>query len=731
MNFKDIAEEYLMAGLNPMPLKENKSPNLPVGHPYLYEENLDYVNFDSKYTSKIGVACGKVSSNLLCIDFDCHQGQNIEAVFNSYINTQAFKFLVTLKKVSVYKTPSGGFHIIFRTETPLKGKVLAKYENGDTMIETRGNGQYIACYPSKGYQFLNGCDILEVSELSNEETEYLLSRTLIYNEFISKNEVTESGEKREWKGEWDISTPDGKFNTEGFEEVSEFLIDYGWSKSTTIMEGKQYWIRPNKLEEDGISATYRDKEKMFYIFTSAEEEIKPLVKNKAYSAFNLLVLLKYNGDWRLAKDELRIKYGMKAFDYKKINEFPINILPNSFQKFIIESFNSLGFSKDYTACSMLCAVATCVGNSVKVKVKEGYIDSPIFWIAIVGSRGANKTHPLANVLKPFNGIEKRSFTKYSIDIDNYNSLSEKAKKKEKKPIFKQTLISDFTIEALQSCLAFNKKGVLLYKDELIGFVNDMNKYKKNGSDEQFFLESFNNGDYTVNRKTQDTLHIENIFINIIGTIQNDVLTSLAKGHTENGLLDRFLFTKSENEAITLSDKEISIESIKWWEDYIIKLHSKLKYLDKDDIKIVNFSVESFEYLTKLDGMFTTIQNDENTSPAMVSYYSKMRTYIKRFALLILIIEKIEDNTIENEISIEQLDKAFAIITYFANTAEGIFNDNEKTNEISDILLTLKSEPLKNKIISLHKMGFSNVLIAKGVKKSKQYVGKILQDFKKK
>ena len=47
MSFKSIAEMYLMAGLNPLPLRDNKAPNLPKGHKFLYELNYEFINFET------------------------------------------------------------------------------------------------------------------------------------------------------------------------------------------------------------------------------------------------------------------------------------------------------------------------------------------------------------------------------------------------------------------------------------------------------------------------------------------------------------------------------------------------------------------------------------------------------------------------------------------------------------------------------------------------------------
>ncbi len=49
MNYIDFAQELLDEGFNPLPLKNNKAPQLPVGHNFLYSviDKIESRFFDS------------------------------------------------------------------------------------------------------------------------------------------------------------------------------------------------------------------------------------------------------------------------------------------------------------------------------------------------------------------------------------------------------------------------------------------------------------------------------------------------------------------------------------------------------------------------------------------------------------------------------------------------------------------------------------------------------------
>ena len=115
MNFKDYAYNLIYEGFNPLPLNENKSPKLPKGHKYLYEK-VSENDVDSLFQEckKIGIACGRVSDGFYCIDFDKHNGEDIDLIYNQFIKIPFVVALFNQNKLSVYKTMGGGYHFYFR-----------------------------------------------------------------------------------------------------------------------------------------------------------------------------------------------------------------------------------------------------------------------------------------------------------------------------------------------------------------------------------------------------------------------------------------------------------------------------------------------------------------------------------------------------------------------------------------------------------------------------------------
>lgn len=82
------------------------------------------------------------------------------------------------------------------------------------------------------------------------------------------------------------------------------------------------------------------------------------------------------------------------------SQFPLHIFPAKFQDIARTTSNCLGYPLDFIAGSMLFVMSVAVGNTYSVKVKEGWTESAILYLAIVGKAGTNKSHPMSFAMRP-------------------------------------------------------------------------------------------------------------------------------------------------------------------------------------------------------------------------------------------------------------------------------------------------------------------------------------------
>lgn len=721
MTLLEAAQEFFSEGLNPLPLLKNKAPQLPSGHPFLYEK---INNLESRFMrcEKIGIACGKVSEGFYCIDFDGHDGEDIESVFIEFFNNETVQYLMNQDFLSFYKTPSGGFHCYLKYNEIVSGTTYSRWPSDKVMIEIRGNGQYAATFPSEGYEYVAGNEFIKLNYIEKEAFIWLTELASSFNQFHSELKDISGKSNRKWPDKWDDHTPDGKYNNENCDDAKILLKDAGWLLvHTRRHDGVELWQRPGKSADQGISATFGAQKNMFYCFSS---NALPFKEQTAYTPFNIYTLLKFNGDWKAAKDSLKPKAEpIIEKEPSKHNFFPVDVFPNFIREYISELGRTLNFHPDFCAAAAMFAIATINGNRYKLRVKKGWEAPTIFWLACVGFPGAIKTHPVKTFIKPINKIDQESKKRYDEQMLGYD---EKATPKQRKPKFNQILISDTTIEALHSIHDINKRGIGLYKDELKGFMNDMNKYRQKGSDEEFWLESFNNGNYIVNRATKEPIMINNICINIIGTIQHDVLNNIITQYAGNGLIDRFLFTASESKVYEMTDAEIDDYYTLTWEKIINKVHKNSSYLDNESTEIVKMELDAFTEFKSIDSAYVKMQNSDNFSQEIKNYLSKMKTYVPRFALLLSIMHSIENDEYIFVTKQHMVD-AGRIADYFISTASDAFKNNQSAQDIKDVESNMRGVKRNDKIKKLHTAGFSVKEISSYFSLSSMQVYRILKD----
>lgn len=707
---------------------------LPVGHPYLYElVNDDDIPKLFTRAEKIGIACGDVSDGFEAIDFDAKNGEPIRKVFNKYVKNPEVKDIISRYNLPIIKSPSGGYHIYYRHSEKGKGpQPLASWASGKIMIETRGNGSYIATIPSEGYTQLSGSDLLKIARIENHERETLLAIAESFSEkVITKSEPTTNGK---WPDKFDTTTVWGKYNEECADEMKDLLVEHGWQYiDTRKRDGVEYWQRPGKNERMPVTgATFGKCHNMFYCWTDSADGFE---QRTAYTPLDIFILYEHNGNKEEAIRSLEDRFNIKHYKPTPIKTipdqpiistgFPIEVFPDPIQQFIRLLNESLNYSPDFLSVAMMFVIATLNGNKYKLKIKNGWNAPTVFWFAVVGEPGTMKSHPVGTIIEPIENIDREVKLSYDAEYLDYEKEVAEAKKKTliRKPKFKQIRVTDITLESLHDVHSINKRGLGYYKDELVGFINSMNQYHK-GGDEQFWLESFNNKSYIVNRVSKQVNLIEDTMINIIGTIQPSVLSNMSKDHGENGLLDRFLYTSAEEKIYPLSERDIDPGWLKWWNESIRAANKIFEYFDKRDTIILPLGEGALRKMIEIDERVCKTQASDDISDAFKNYLSKSKTYLPRITLLLSLFDAIFNNT-PIAVTVDHVERANKVMQYFVNSSRTIFTKADKVKEINNVVSVKKGMTKAETIMFLHDKGYINADIAKKIDVSKVYVGQII------
>lgn len=359
---------------------------------------------------------------------------------------------------------------------------------------------------------------------------------------------------------------------------------------------------------------------------------------------------------------------------------PLGVFPAKLQDMVLTLARQENYSIEYTMASLIAAASTAIGNAIGIRIRGGWISSPILYMILVGRPGMGKTPPLDFAFRPIRKHDAKIIKRFKADMESYNAIIEaqKGKKEEKvplppKPILKRTVISDFTPEALLRALDDNPRGVVVYVDEIMGMFNAVNQYNKGQLIEQL-LTAFSGKPLDVSRcSIPIPIHIEHPFINLVGTMQTTRVHELVdKGYKDNGLLDRIIFVYPSSQEI--SDWQIDEDAASstfdqyttMWEEVINKIIDLPMSISIDGTlqNILNFSPEASAHFTEWRNASIRAINQIKDDGLIDSRVMKAPMITARLALVIQILRWACGEVHKDFVDMDSIKSAISLSSYF-------------------------------------------------------------------
>lgn len=195
--------------------------------------------------------------------------------------------------------------------------------------------------------------------------------------------------------------------------------------------------------------------------------------------------------------------------------FPLEVFPQKVQKLILHLVKHRNFKLEFVASCMITAAAAAIGNSRRIRSREGWEVAPMFYMILVGRPGIGKTPPLEFAFRPLCDIDREREKVYAEQYKEYQALKaqyEKSNSQGEPPVppkLIRTLISDFTQEAMVKLHADNFRGLCVKYDEIIGFFRTADRYNTSSLITDM-LSIFTNGQLINSRKEQPQFIINRI-----------------------------------------------------------------------------------------------------------------------------------------------------------------------------------------------------------------------------
>ena len=327
MNYTDLND---IEDLKFMPVRSNKQPI-----------EKDWQKTTKKFSlnncEAVGLVCGRLSGNLEVIDVD--EKYSLDGkLFEKYKKVIHEYDPELLKKLVVQKTISGGYHMIYRCQkiegnlklanrfttdaekkktydaeikagsTPEKALKTANNDKVRVLLETRGEGGFVVCFPSKGYELIYG-DYYGINEITIEERETLHNIARQFNEIIEEHRPNTKIESR--KGVKGI-TPFDDYNDRG--DVVGLLESHGW-KIVSQKGSKTVFLRPGQTSSQS-SGNFDSDKNWFSVFTTSTS----FDPQKAYLPYAVYANLECNNDFKEAARKLyELGYGERNEVVREIN----------------------------------------------------------------------------------------------------------------------------------------------------------------------------------------------------------------------------------------------------------------------------------------------------------------------------------------------------------------------------------------------------------------------------
>lgn len=354
------------------------------------------------YTGEVGnerlLVAGCTSDGIECLDFD-----NNGSAFPFYWMAVPDEIQ---KKVYVEQTPSGGYHIIYRTPYPKKNTKLAIDENGTLLIETRGQGGLIKVAPSPGYTPKYGT-VLDDSlpMLQQKQVDKLWELALGFH--CAKEEPVKIVREIEKPVQMDGDSPADYLRGEGKHLVREALLRAGWKE---VKEDNEFvfFSHPNASNPKDIHLSYHKDNGSLHNWST--NKCAPFDGDEDYSPLSALALLEYNGDTSSCGLDIRRKY-MECKGGKAVEEFDdddidvverptfdvrIDELPPVLRDFVNATMKSARVKQNTLAVfAGLSAASYIIARRLRKSYDgEDYVYSRPLYVMAVSESGSGKDAPL-------------------------------------------------------------------------------------------------------------------------------------------------------------------------------------------------------------------------------------------------------------------------------------------------------------------------------------------------
>jgi hypothetical protein len=277
-----------------------------------------------------------------------------------------------------------------------------------------------------------------------------------------------------------------------------------------------------------------------------------------------------------------------------------------------------------------------------------------------------------------------------IEKDWFAQIENKSDDQIRKMPSKQLIYGEAHIPTLiKDVMPSNPKGVLQDADEILTWINGMNqlsKGSKEGTDEQFWMKSWNCRSHRKRLGNNQIFVIKRPFLNVFGGAQPSIMWKLFKNDRDKtGFIFRLLFAVPESHKI--AEPNLLFDMPSEWEDLHYKcinsLYKGLPMDDDEDSSVMEIDPKAIRLYQEWAKEKTNRVNriDDILKKEIHSgILGKMKEYCLRFAGILHISDKAYDGRpfLGRELlEIPVMERAIKLADYFYDAAAEV---SDRVNE---------------------------------------------------
>jgi hypothetical protein len=418
-----------------------------------------------------------------------------------------------------------------------------------------------------------------------------------------------------------------------------------------------------------------------------------------------------------------------------VDPFTPDLLPETLRPWVMDIAERMQCPPDFPAVAAIVTLSAVVGRQIGIRPKQhdDWLVIPNVWGAVVGRPSVMKSPAMTEAKTMISRLSKDARRKHEEATEDYNfalklravveEVTDKAAKDAvkaalksgedagvamkaamdrlpaapEKPFYRRYETNDPTVEKLGELLNETPRGLLVFRDELVGLLNTMDR-AGHEADRAFYLESWEGrGRFTYDRIGRGTIEVEALCLSILGGIQpgplQDYISQATNGGAgDDGLLQRMQLivwpdvSKDWNHVDRIPDTPAS--------DAVYEVYMRLDNITPnigEEVKWIQFDVGGQlafnEWRSELEHRLRPGEMPE----AVESHLAKYRSLMPSLALLFHLIDTPE----ADHVRIEHVNRAIAWCRYLETHARRLYSQKLNPSMTAAVRLAKRLKDLSS------------------------------------